>query len=85
MPLLGLVILLLVALLMGSIAQALVGGTRGGCLVSIAVGLIGALIGGYLSRALDAPNLLVIGNVDVVWGTIGAVLFLVVLRLLVRR
>ena len=80
--LLGLIVLLLVAFVVGAIAQALVGVRRGGCLVSIVVGLIGALIGGFLSRALNAPSLLVLGGIDVVWGTIGAILFLVVLRLL---
>ncbi len=42
-------LLLLVAGICGSIAQSLVGYSRGGCLVSIALGFIGALFGMWLA------------------------------------
>ena len=42
MTLMGFFILLVIAFVCGSIAQALAGGGRGGCLVSIALGFIGA-------------------------------------------
>src|SRR5262249_54411671 len=41
-------ILLVVAGICGAIAQSIAGLSRGGCLVAIAVGFIGALIGMYL-------------------------------------
>ncbi len=81
----GLVALLLVAMVVGALSRALVGGTWGGCLVSMVAGLIGAVVGGYLSRALNAPSLLPLGGIDIVWGTIGAVLFLLVLRMLTPK
>ena len=51
MTLVDLLILLLVAGLCGAIGQAISGYSRGGCLVSIALGFIGALVGVWLSRA----------------------------------
>src|ERR671922_185936 len=45
-------ILLLVAGICGSIGQAIAGYSRGGCLVSIALGFIGALLGTYLARGV---------------------------------
>jgi len=42
-------ILLLVAGICGSIAQSLVGYSHGGCLVSIVLGLIGAVLGTFLA------------------------------------
>jgi uncharacterized membrane protein YeaQ/YmgE (transglycosylase-associated protein family) len=42
MSLIDLLLLLLVAGICGSLAQSLVGYTRGGCLTSIALGFIGA-------------------------------------------
>ena len=50
-------ILLLVAGICGSIGQAIAGYSRGGCLVSIALGFIGALLGTYLAHALGLPEL----------------------------
>lgn len=83
---LELLVLLLVAGLCGSIARALAGQTRGGCLVSIALGFIGALIGRWLAGRLGLPEILSlhIGNepFPVVWSIIGAALFVAVLSLL---
>ena len=53
-------ILLLVAGICGSIGQAIAGYSRGGCLVSIALGFIGALLGTYLAHALGLPELFAI-------------------------
>ena len=58
MTILDFLLLLLVAGICGSIAQSLVGFTRGGCLVSIVLGLIGALLGVWLARILRLPELL---------------------------
>jgi len=48
----SLLILLLVAAICGAIGKAIAGGTRGGCLVSIAVGFIGALLGTWIANRL---------------------------------
>ncbi len=89
MTLLHLLLLLLIAGVCGSIAQALVGGSPGGCLVSIALGFIGALLGSWLAQLAGLPDVLVldIGGqpFPVVWSIIGAALFAAVLSLLTRR
>jgi uncharacterized membrane protein YeaQ/YmgE (transglycosylase-associated protein family) len=55
----GLIILLAIAALCGAIGRAIAGGTHGGCLVSIALGFIGALIGSWLARRLGLPEVFV--------------------------
>lgn len=89
MSLLEFVVLLVIAGVCGSIAQAMVGHSTGGCLVSIALGFIGALLGTFLARALKLPELLSIqlgeNSFPIVWSIIGAALFAAVLSLLSRR
>ena len=86
MTLLELLLLLIIAGIAGSIGQALTGFSRGGCLLSIAVGFIGALIGTWIAQSMDLPEMLVIniGEVDfpVVWAILGAVVFTGVLSIL---
>jgi uncharacterized membrane protein YeaQ/YmgE (transglycosylase-associated protein family) len=69
MTLLELLVLLLIAGICGSLAQALVGYSHGGCLVSIVLGLIGALIGTWLARLAGLPEILSvqIGNQPFPW------------------
>ena len=78
-----------VALICGSIARALAGGTRGGCLTSLALGFIGAVLGSKLAQLLDLsePFLLRVGGqrMPVIWSIIGGALFVAVLRLLGGR
>ena len=88
MDVLGFLVLLIVAAITGAIGQSLAGYSLGGCLVSAFVGLIGALIGGWLAGALGLPEILVV-NVGgwpfpVVWAVIGATLFSLVLGLITR-
>ena len=82
-------LLLLVAGICGSIAQALAGINRGGCLVSIALGFIGALLGTWLARWLDLPEIFAVQFGDqpfpIVWSIVGASLFAAVLALVSRR
>ena len=60
MTLMSLLILLLVAGICGSIGQAIAGYSHGGCLVSIALGFIGALVGMWMAHALHLPELFVV-------------------------
>ncbi len=85
MTLTQIIILLIIAGITGSIAKALVGFKRGGCIISIIVGFIGAYIGTILARELNFPDLfsLNIGGVDfpVIWSIMGAALFVAVLSI----
>ncbi len=85
MGLVDFLILLVVAGICGALAQAIVGYSRGGCLVSIALGFIGALVGMGLARLFGLPELLPINGFPVVWSIIGAALFVALLGLLSRR
>ncbi len=58
MTLFDLLILLLVAGICGALGQAISGYSRGGCLVSIALGFVGAVLGVWLARSLGLPELL---------------------------
>ncbi len=89
MTFLDLLLLLLVAGICGSLGQAISGYSRGGCLVSIALGFVGALVGMWLARKMGLPELVPvqIGNkvFPVVWSIIGSALFVAVITLLTRR
>lgn len=82
-------ILLVIAGICGSIAQAIVGFSRGGCLASIAVGFIGALIGPWIAREMNLPELFTINiggtAFPVVWAIIGAAIFTALISLLTPR
>lgn len=88
MTLIDLLLLLLVAGLCGALGQAISGYSRGGCLVSIALGFIGAILGMWLARQLGLPEWLIIPvggqNFPVVWSIIGSALFVAVISLLTR-
>ena len=88
MTLLDLLLLLLIAGICGSLGQAIAGYSRGGCLVSIALGFIGALIGMWLARLLGLPELVpvVIGGTSfpIIWSIIGSALFVAVITLITR-
>jgi uncharacterized membrane protein YeaQ/YmgE (transglycosylase-associated protein family) len=82
-------LLLVVAGICGSLGQAITGYSRGGCLVSIALGFIGALVGAALSRALGVGEMFELRfgetRFPLIWSIIGSVLFVAVLGLLTRR
>ena len=89
MTLMDLLVLLLIAGLCGALGQAITGYTRGGCLVSIALGFIGALLGMWIARkaGLPEPFPIQIGDqtFPVVWAIIGSALFVAVISLFSRR
>lgn len=78
MDLLGLLILLIIAAICGALGE-MIGGVKvpGGWIGSIVAGLVGAWIGGMLLHF--GP---VIGGIQVIPAIIGAILFVLVLRLI---
>ena len=89
MTLFDLLVLLVVAGICGALGQAITGFSRGGCLVSIALGFVGAVIGMWLARMMGLPELFAIPigttNFPIVWSIIGSALFVAVISLLTRR
>ena len=88
MSLVDLLLLLLVAGICGALGQAISGYSRGGILVSIALGFIGALLGMWIARALNLPEPFMVQiegtNFPVIWSIIGSALFVAVLSLFTR-
>lgn len=89
MTLLGFLVLLLVAAVAGALGQAIVGYSAGGCLVSIALGFVGALIGVWLKSQLGLPEPFPIEiqgqSFPLIWSIIGAALFVAVISLISGR
>ena len=82
----GLLLLLVIAGVCGALGRAVGGGTRGGVIVSIAVGFIGALFGTMIAQAMRLPEPLVV-SVDnrpfpILWSIIGAALFVALIHLI---
>ena len=82
-------LLLLIAGLCGALGQAISGYSHGGCLVSIALGFIGALLGSWIAGRLGLPELLAIPaggmNFPIIWSIIGAAIFVAIINLVSRR
>lgn len=85
----NLIILLIVGGLAGVIGQKLAGYSRGGCLTSIALGFIGALIGTWAVKQFGLPEIYVLKisqtSFPIVWAVIGAAVLVAVLGVLTRR
>ncbi|MGE0884118.1 MAG: GlsB/YeaQ/YmgE family stress response membrane protein [Blastocatellales bacterium] len=89
MSLLSFVILLLIAGICGAIGQAIAGSGRGGILVSIAIGFIGALIGMWVAGEMGLRELFALNiggqTFPIVWSIFGSALFVAVISLITRR
>ena len=74
----GILIIIVVGILVGWLASAVVG-SGGGIIFDMVVGIVGALIAGYLfggSFLSGGINLM-----SIVWSVVGAIILLLVLRL----
>ncbi|WP_069131682.1 GlsB/YeaQ/YmgE family stress response membrane protein [Rhodohalobacter halophilus] len=82
-------LLLLIAGVCGSIGQAIAGYSRGGCVVSIVVGFIGALLGSWMSEQIGLPELFNVNiagsSFPIIWSIIGSVVFVVIVGLLTKK
>ncbi|MEO8055261.1 MAG: GlsB/YeaQ/YmgE family stress response membrane protein [Acidobacteriota bacterium] len=89
MSLTTLLLLIVIAAVCGAIGKAIAGSARGGLVVSIALGFVGALLGPWVARALKLPEpfMVVVGGhpFPVLWSIIGAALFVAIIHLVSRR
>jgi uncharacterized membrane protein YeaQ/YmgE (transglycosylase-associated protein family) len=84
----GLIVYLLIAAICGAVGRAIVGETRGGLLVSIALGFIGALFGPWIARQLGLPEPFMVHisgeSFPILWSIIGAAIFVAIISLISR-
>ncbi|MEX0662534.1 MAG: GlsB/YeaQ/YmgE family stress response membrane protein [Balneolaceae bacterium] len=89
MTILEIILLLFIAGVCGSIGQSIAGYSRGGCIVSIVVGFIGAMLGSWLSVQLGMPELLNVnvgGNqFPIIWSILGSIVFVALVGLITRK
>jgi uncharacterized membrane protein YeaQ/YmgE (transglycosylase-associated protein family) len=81
MTVFGVLVLLIVAACCGSIGAALAGYSARGCLTSIILGLVGALIGTWLSKQLGIRDFLYYHQIPIIWSIVGAAIFVAVVTL----
>jgi uncharacterized membrane protein YeaQ/YmgE (transglycosylase-associated protein family) len=84
-----LLVLIVIAAVCGAIGKAIAGSVRGGLIVSIVLGFVGALLGPWVARLLKLPEplMVTIGGhpFPVLWSIIGAALFVAIIHLLSGR
>jgi len=89
MTIVDFIVLLIIAGVCGALGQAISGFSRGGCLVSIALGFIGAVLGMWLARQLGLPELFPVRigttSFPIIWSIVGSALFVALIMLLTRR
>jgi len=85
----SLLILLVVAGVCGAIGQSIVGYERGGCLASIAVGFIGAMLGTLIAGWLGLPEIFRVSidsqRFPIIWAILGSAIFVAFLSLITWR
>jgi uncharacterized membrane protein YeaQ/YmgE (transglycosylase-associated protein family) len=78
-------LLLIIASIAGSIGASLAGRKGLGCLSSLALGFVGALLGRWIAEQLDLPLWWTIRDFPVIWSVAGAAIFVAVLNLISGR
>ena len=79
------VIWILLGLIAGFIASKIVNKTGEGALLDIVLGIVGAVVGGWLFHSFGMPGVTGLNLYSVVVAALGAILLLVVYHLLARR
>ncbi|HZS64814.1 MAG TPA: GlsB/YeaQ/YmgE family stress response membrane protein [Xanthobacteraceae bacterium] len=78
----GILIWIVIGLIAGWLANQILGGREGGLLYNLAVGLVGAVVGGLIFNSLNIFPAGFIGAL--VSATIGAIVFLLIWRAIRR-
>jgi uncharacterized membrane protein YeaQ/YmgE (transglycosylase-associated protein family) len=81
----GVVGWIVVGLVAGGVARWIVRDDRSGCIYTMAVGVLGALIGGALMAAIDERGVEELSLRSIVVAALGAVLLLLVLQAIAGR
>lgn len=89
MSILSILIMLLIASITGAIGANLAGRRKLGCVTSIVLGFIGALIGTLIAQTLDLPFFISLKfgshQFPIIWAVIGSALFVAFLNLFSQR
>lgn len=89
MSLPAILLYLVIAAICGAIGKAIAGGARGGLVVSIILGFVGALVGPWIAGQLGLPEPFMIDiggqSYPVLWSIIGAAVFVAIIHLISGR
>ncbi len=78
----GFLVLIVIAAISGSIGARIAGQKTDGCLMSIALGFIGGLIGQWIAGQFDVPTGPEFRDLPILWAIIGSALFVAVINLI---
>ena len=85
----GLIVLIIIAAICGALGRAIAGEVRGGFIVSLVLGFIGALVGPWIAHQLKLtePFMLHVSgqSFPILWSIIGASVFVAFIHLVSRR
>ncbi len=82
----GIVSLIIVGLIAGILAKiAMPGPDPGGIILTIVIGIVGALIGGYVIELLGGPRVTGINLSSILVATLGSIILLAIYRLITRQ
>jgi uncharacterized membrane protein YeaQ/YmgE (transglycosylase-associated protein family) len=82
-------VLVIIAGICGAVGRSIAGYSHSGCLGSIALGFIGALLGTWIAHKFGLPEVVTVRigveRFPIIWSIGGSALFVAVLSLLSRR
>ena len=89
MSLISMILLVLIAGICGAVGQSIAGYSRGGCLASVAVGFIGAMLGMWVARMVGMHELFAVRigsqSFPIIWSIIGSALFVALISFISKQ